>query len=258
MPGIAPDDLKIEVGDTELHIQTSNTNSSQASGFRYRLTLPADVATEAVRTTLVDGQLTVTLPRRTPLPPRQTPRRSPHPCLDPSPNPVRARGPIRALALVQAPCVLEPSPRVGPSASRVRAGALIRVLALSACPRQSPQPRLGPSPSPVPPIPARLPLPAVPVDVGPMPVGPPKSREAVGLASAAHSKFRGLAMILAFVEPRWPSTQPAWRPRVASSTSALPRGGVVGLARRPTACGRRRPTPVRPILAGSMPSAASR
>jgi HSP20 family molecular chaperone IbpA len=69
LPGITPDDLKIEVGDTELHIQTLDTSSSQASGFRYRLALPADVATEAVRTTLVDGQLTVTLPRRTPLPP---------------------------------------------------------------------------------------------------------------------------------------------------------------------------------------------
>jgi HSP20 family protein len=69
LPGIAADDLKIEFGDTELNIETSDTSSSQASGFRYRLTLPADVATEAVRTTLADGQLTVTLPRRTPLPP---------------------------------------------------------------------------------------------------------------------------------------------------------------------------------------------
>jgi hypothetical protein len=52
----------------QLHIETLDTKSSQASGVRDRLTLPADVATEAVRTTLVDGQLTVTLPRRTPPP----------------------------------------------------------------------------------------------------------------------------------------------------------------------------------------------
>ena len=69
LPGISVDELSVDVSETELNIETLVTDSSQSGGFRYHLTLPADVATEAVRTRLADGMLIVILPRREPLPP---------------------------------------------------------------------------------------------------------------------------------------------------------------------------------------------
>jgi hypothetical protein len=70
-PGIAPGDLTIAVGDTELHIETLDTKSSQASGFRYRLTLPGSCCVG--RTRQVPGPamiLVFTEPRWPSVPPR--------------------------------------------------------------------------------------------------------------------------------------------------------------------------------------------
>jgi len=91
LPGIAPDDLKIEVSETALDIQTSNTDGSEASGFRYHLDLPSDVVVEAVRKELADGVLTVTLPRGTPAPP-STPASTPIPESLLAPEPLESPG----------------------------------------------------------------------------------------------------------------------------------------------------------------------
>jgi HSP20 family protein len=61
LPGIAADELSIDVERRELCIQTLAEEG--AGGFTYRLALPAEVDTEHVDATMDHGLLTVRLPR---------------------------------------------------------------------------------------------------------------------------------------------------------------------------------------------------
>jgi HSP20 family protein len=63
LPGVAADELSIDVERRELSIQTLSEEG--ASGFMYRLALPAEVDTEHVDATMDHGLLTVRLPRAT-------------------------------------------------------------------------------------------------------------------------------------------------------------------------------------------------
>jgi HSP20 family protein len=61
LPGVAAEELSIDVERRELCIQTLSEEG--ASGFTYRLALPAEVDTEHVDATMDHGLLTVRLPR---------------------------------------------------------------------------------------------------------------------------------------------------------------------------------------------------
>jgi HSP20 family protein len=61
LPGVAAEELSIDVERRELCIQTITEEG--APGFTYRLALPAEVDTERVDATMDHGLLTVRLPR---------------------------------------------------------------------------------------------------------------------------------------------------------------------------------------------------
>jgi HSP20 family protein len=61
LPGVAAEELSIDVERRELCIQT--VTEEGAGGFTYKLALPAEVDTEGVDATMDHGLLTVRLPR---------------------------------------------------------------------------------------------------------------------------------------------------------------------------------------------------
>jgi HSP20 family protein len=71
LPGVAPDQVSVEVDDRDLYIRAKTEEQAQAAGgaaarraaFDYRLTLPADVDPERADATMENGLLTVHLPR---------------------------------------------------------------------------------------------------------------------------------------------------------------------------------------------------
>jgi HSP20 family protein len=61
LPGVAAEELNIDVESRELRIQT--LTEGEGDGFSYRLALPAEVNTDGVDATMDHGLLTVRLPR---------------------------------------------------------------------------------------------------------------------------------------------------------------------------------------------------
>jgi HSP20 family protein len=71
LPGMAPEEVAVDVNDHELTIRAAHEGGgsgvharrSRYSDFSYRLTMPSDVDTEAIDAVMQHGLLTVTLPR---------------------------------------------------------------------------------------------------------------------------------------------------------------------------------------------------
>jgi HSP20 family protein len=67
LPGVAAEEVTIDVNDRELSIKTTKTEESAGrsrySDFSYRLTVPSDVDIDAIDATMDHGLLVVRLPR---------------------------------------------------------------------------------------------------------------------------------------------------------------------------------------------------
>jgi HSP20 family protein len=67
LPGVAAEEVAIDVNDRELSIKTTKTEESSGrsrySDFSYRLTVPSDVDVDAIDATMDHGLLVVRLPR---------------------------------------------------------------------------------------------------------------------------------------------------------------------------------------------------
>ncbi|HEX6498086.1 MAG TPA: Hsp20/alpha crystallin family protein [Micromonosporaceae bacterium] len=76
LPGVAPDEVMVDLDDRDLHIRARHEKgeaegASSSSDFDYRVTLPSDVDPEGVDATMDHGLLTVTLPKRRRAQPRR-------------------------------------------------------------------------------------------------------------------------------------------------------------------------------------------
>jgi HSP20 family protein len=75
LPGVKREDLKVETADGALTITATrrekNGEREEAAAFTRSVSLPADVELEKVAATYENGVLTVTLPKREALKPRQ-------------------------------------------------------------------------------------------------------------------------------------------------------------------------------------------
>ena len=86
LPGVAPDEVVIDVSDRELSVRARHEEGEQApaneeqpatrssrrfTDFSYRLSLPSDVDTEAIEATMDHGLLTIRLPRSASAKPRR-------------------------------------------------------------------------------------------------------------------------------------------------------------------------------------------
>lgn len=68
LPGLAPEEVSVEVDQRDLRIRTRSADQDAAAGarhasFDYRLTLPGDVDADRVDATMDHGLLTIRLPR---------------------------------------------------------------------------------------------------------------------------------------------------------------------------------------------------
>ena len=70
LPGVAPEEVTVEIEDRELRVRGKTASAADKAAFNYRLGLPGKVDPDRVDATMDHGLLTVRLPRAT-----TTPRR---------------------------------------------------------------------------------------------------------------------------------------------------------------------------------------
>jgi HSP20 family protein len=75
LPGVAPEEVAVDLADRELTIRSSKSESDESSsryaGFVYRFTVPSDVDPDQIDATMDHGLLKVRLPRRGGVPSRR-------------------------------------------------------------------------------------------------------------------------------------------------------------------------------------------